>query len=62
MRKVSILVPESSVIQAIADPQYLFTTINKFLELNGKPVLFDVELVGAKKEIKLNNGLIFCAY
>lgn len=56
MKKVSILVPESSVMQAIADPQYLFTTANQFLLAAGKSPLFDVELVGAKREIKLNNG------
>jgi transcriptional regulator GlxA family with amidase domain len=54
--KVSILVPESSVMQAIADPQYLFTTANHFLLAAGESSLFDVELVGAKREIKLNNG------
>ncbi|MEO6232506.1 MAG: helix-turn-helix domain-containing protein [Ferruginibacter sp.] len=57
MKKVSILVPESSVMQAIADPQYLFTVVNHFLISAGKEPLFDVELVGAKKEIKLNNGM-----
>ncbi|SFQ54331.1 GlxA family transcriptional regulator [Parafilimonas terrae] len=57
MKKVSILVPESSVMQAIADPQYLFTTVNQFLISAGKEPLFDVELVGVKKEVKLNNGL-----
>lgn len=56
MKKVSILVPESSVMQAIADPQYLFTAANQFLLSAGREPLFDVELVGAKKEIKLNNG------
>jgi len=57
MKKVSILVPESSVMQAIADPQYLFTVVNQFLIAAGKPPLFDVELVGVKKEVKLNNGM-----
>jgi transcriptional regulator GlxA family with amidase domain len=57
MKKVSILVPESSVMQAIADPQYLFTTVNQFLMAAGKSPLFDVELVGAKKEVNLNNGM-----
>lgn len=57
MKKVSILVPESSVMQAIADPQYLFTTANQFLIAAGKQPLFEVELVGLKKEVKLNNGL-----
>jgi len=57
MKKVSILVPESSVMQAIADPQYLFTAVNHFLVAAGKQPLFDVELVGAKKEVQLNNGM-----
>ena len=57
MKKVSILVPESSVMQAIADPQYLFTTVNQFLLSGGHTPLFDVELVGLKKEVKLNNGM-----
>ncbi|HQV54085.1 MAG: helix-turn-helix domain-containing protein [Chitinophagaceae bacterium] len=57
MKKVSILVPEYSVMQAIADPQYLFTAVNNFLLVAGKQPLFDVELVGAKKEVILNNGL-----
>ncbi|MEO7984702.1 MAG: helix-turn-helix domain-containing protein [Bacteroidota bacterium] len=57
MKKVSILVPESSVMQAIADPQYLFTAVNQFLLAAGKAPLFEVELVGAKKEIRLNDGL-----
>ena len=57
MKKVSILVPESSVMQAIADPQYLFSAVNQFLVVSGKQPLFQVRLVGAKKEIKLNNGI-----
>lgn len=57
MKKVSILVPESSVMQAIADPQYLFTAVNQFLTAAGKQPLFEVELVGAKKEVELNNGM-----
>jgi transcriptional regulator GlxA family with amidase domain len=57
MKNVSILVPESSVMQAIADPQYLFSAANQFLIASGKAPLFHVELVGAKKDVKLNNGL-----
>ncbi|MEO7523666.1 MAG: helix-turn-helix domain-containing protein [Ferruginibacter sp.] len=57
MKKVSILVPESSVMQAVADPQYLFTVVNQFLIGAGKGPLFEVELVGAKKEVRLNNGM-----
>ena len=36
MKKVSILVPENSVMQAIADPQYLFSAVNQFMSVNGK--------------------------
>ena len=57
MKKVSILVPEASVMQAIADPQYLFSAANQFLLSAGKSPLFEVELVGVKKQIKLNNGM-----
>jgi transcriptional regulator GlxA family with amidase domain len=57
MKNVSILVPESSVMQAIADPQYLFTAVNQFLTVSGKNPLFNVQLVGLKKEVKLNGGM-----
>jgi len=56
MKTVSILVPEHAVMQAIADPRYLFHTINEFLAVSGKPVLFDVELVGLRKEVQLGDG------
>lgn len=55
--KVSILVPEKSVMQAIADPQYLFSAVNQFMISAGKKPLFDIQLVGLTKEVSLNNGL-----
>ena len=54
---ISILVPENSVMQAIADPQYLFSAVNQFMVAAGKEPLFDVHLVGLKREVKINNGL-----
>jgi transcriptional regulator GlxA family with amidase domain len=56
MKHVSILVPETAVIEAIADPRYMFTAVNQFLEAAGKPALFQVELVGIKKEMKLERS------
>ncbi len=56
MKNISILVPESAVLAAISDPLYMFTAVNQFLESAGKPALFNVQLVGLSKEIKLNNG------
>lgn len=57
MKNVSILVPENSVMQAIADPQYLFSAVNQFMAVSGKKPLFNVELVGLKKQVKINDGL-----
>ena len=53
---VSILVPENAVMQAIADPQYLFSAVNQFMAVAGKEPLFKVELVGMKKQVKINDG------
>jgi transcriptional regulator GlxA family with amidase domain len=57
MKTVSILVPEHSVMQAIADPSYLLSAVNQFLVVSGREPLFHVQLVGATKEVKLNNGM-----
>lgn len=57
MKTVSILVPESSVLQAIADPQYCFSAVNQFLINSGKNPLFNLQLVGLRKEVKLSNGI-----
>jgi len=57
MKRVSILVPEMAVIEAIADPRYLFTAVNQFLEAAGKPAVFEVQLVGATKEVRLEKSL-----
>lgn len=54
---VSILVLENSVMQAIADPQYLFSAVNQFMLVAGKEPLFNVQLVGLKKQVKINDGL-----
>ena len=56
MKQVAILVPENSVMQAIADPQYCFNAVNQFLAVSGKKPLFNVELVGLKREIFINEG------
>jgi len=57
MKTVSILVPETAVIEAVADPHYMFNAVNQFLEASGKNALFKVQVVGAKRDIKLNGSL-----
>ena len=57
MKNVSILIPETAVIEAVADPNYMFKAVNQFLTASGKPPLFKVQLVGLTKEVKLENSL-----
>ncbi|MBN2611085.1 MAG: helix-turn-helix domain-containing protein [Bacteroidales bacterium] len=56
MKTISILVPEKSVIQAIADPQYCFSTVNRFMTESGELPMFNIELIGLRKEISLDEG------
>ncbi|MEN7546993.1 helix-turn-helix domain-containing protein [Rapidithrix thailandica] len=56
MKNVSIFVPESAVLEAVADPRYLFSAANQFLQSSGRPPLFEVQLVGLNKEVKLHDG------
>jgi transcriptional regulator GlxA family with amidase domain len=57
MKNVAILVPETAVLAAIVDPRYMFTAVNEFIKSSGAPPLFNVQLVGLTKEVKLNDGL-----
>lgn len=57
MKHVSILVPETAVIEAVADPRYMFNAVNQFLQSTGKAPLFKVQVVGVKKEIQLEGSL-----
>lgn len=61
MKHVSILVPETAVIEAVADPRYMFSAVNMFLQEAGKEALFNVQLVGLRKEVKLE-GSIFSVH
>lgn len=57
MKQVSILVPETAVVEAIADPNYMFKAVNQFLLASGRPMLFNVQTVGLTDEVKLENSL-----
>lgn len=58
MKTISILVPEHAVPASIVDPRYMFTAINMFLQQRGQPDAFNIELVGAKSDVTLNDGII----
>ena len=57
MKTVSIFVPESSVMEAVADPRYMFTAANQFLQAAEKTPLFNVQLVALTKEVRLHGGV-----
>lgn len=56
MKHVSILVPESAVLAAIDDPRHVFSMVNSFFVNEGKQPVFNIKLVGLKKEVKLHNS------
>lgn len=57
MKNIAILVPETAVVEAVADPRYLFTAVNEFLKSQGQPALFNVQLVALTKDVKVADGL-----
>jgi len=57
MKNVSILVPETAVMAAITDPRYMFSAVNEFLKAQGEDPLFNIQLVGLTKEVKLSGGV-----
>ena len=57
MKNISILALEDAVIEAIADPVYVFTVVNEYLENSGKQPIFNVKIVGAGQQVKLNGNM-----
>lgn len=56
MKKVSIYVPKSAVMEAVTPAYRLFNTANRFLEASGKEAFFDVEFVGLERHIQAQDG------
>lgn len=44
-------------MEAVADPRYMFTAANQFLQAAGKAPLFNVQLVALTKEVRLHGGV-----
>ncbi len=57
MKQIAILVPETAVVEAVADPRYLFSAVNDFLKSDGKSPLFNIQLVGLRNEVKVGDGI-----
>ena len=57
MKHVSILVTHGAILGNIEGPRQVFSEVNNLLKSKGMPPFFEIELVGLKKESKLNDGL-----
>lgn len=61
MKTISILVPESAVAEAVANPRYMFSAANQFLQARSKSPIFNVQLVGMQKSVKVHDGFFTVA-
>lgn len=57
MVHISILIPERAILASLEGSRQLFTQVNQFCAMNGKPPLFKVQLVGLQPETKVSGGL-----
>lgn len=56
MKNIAILVAETAVVEAVADPRYMFTAVNEFLRARGEAPAFSVQLVGLENDVRLGGG------
>jgi len=56
MKRISIYVPQSAVIESISPPYRLFKMANELLAASGQKPLFEVEYIGQRKVIEANDG------
>lgn len=57
MKHVAILIPNEAVLASIVDARTIFTGANDFLQAMGRQPVFDVQMVGLVKEIKVHGGM-----
>jgi len=57
MKHISILALHDATMNCIDSSYQILSRVNDFLKYNGKAPFYAVEIVGLKKNIKLNNGL-----
>ena len=57
MKHISILVPEGAILGSLEGSRQLLTQVNEFFRFKGADPIFNVQLVGLKRETKLCGGL-----
>jgi transcriptional regulator GlxA family with amidase domain len=58
MKTVSILVPERAILGSLEGARQLFTQVNQFVAAHGAEPIFDVCLVGLRKETPVCGGAV----
>lgn len=56
MKNICILVAESAVTEAVSNPRYMFSAANQFLQAAGQPALFNVQLIGVSRQVRVHDG------
>lgn len=57
MKHVTMLVTAESNLGSIENPRRAFLAVNTYMETQGKPPCFQVQLAGISKEVHLDNGM-----
>src|SRR6185312_16068132 len=57
MKHVSILPLYDATMTSIDGSHQLLTRVNDFMRYQGRPLFYNVEIVGVEKKIRLNGGL-----
>ncbi|MDQ3015916.1 MAG: helix-turn-helix domain-containing protein [Bacteroidota bacterium] len=57
MKNISILIPQKAILGSIEGPRQLLTQVNQFANARRQPALFNVQLVGLKKDMPIVGGL-----
>lgn len=56
MKHVSILLPQRAILGSVEGPRQLLAQVNHFFQARGEQPMFNIQLVGLKKEIPLSGG------
>lgn len=56
MKHVSILLPQRAILGSVEGPRQLLAQVNQFFQMRGEQPMFNIQLVGLKKETPLSGG------
>lgn len=59
MKKIALLIPEKSISAAVTSTRYLFNTVNKFMVASGMDPFFEIQLIGCKDNVPMQDGVSF---